>query len=187
MSSPPASPSIPVCSLSHRFPKCRLLAIALDMFSDRTVGSAMAGCVCTNLCSTHWTSPCCNTTRARSSTTPTKGVRPPSAFGGCCRRRGTVASMAPVGDCHHNASATITRRAEQSLSSSRGGVARIVVTQVSISAPRWPSRGAASRLHETQADNRPQSGATPSPGNSAPCPKVSHGYGQSGANRRRGI
>ena len=35
------------------------------------------------------------------------------------------------------------------------GITRIVVTGASVSNPRWPSRGATRKLHETQAPNRP--------------------------------
>ena len=52
-------------------------------------------------------------------------------------------------------STTITRRAEQSSSSSRDGITPIVVTGASVSNPPWPSRGATRKLHETQALNRP--------------------------------
>ena len=50
-------------------------------------------------------------------------------------------------------STTITRRAEQSSSSSRDGITPIVVTGALVSNPPSPSRGAIRTLHETQALN----------------------------------
>ena len=44
-----------------------------------------------------------------------------------------------------------TRRAEPSSSSSRDGITPIVVIRASVSNPRWPSRGATRKRHETQA------------------------------------
>ena len=103
------------------------------------------------------------------------------AFGERCRRWGMVPSMGSVGDCFDNAMAESffatlecelldrthfqdprssrgqahhqARRA--SSSSSRDGITRIGVANASVSNPRWSSRGATRKLHETQALNRP--------------------------------
>ena len=95
------------------------------------------------------------------------------AFGKRCREMGGHPSTGSVGDGYENAvaesffatlecellartsSRTLTKRAEHSSSSSRDGITHIGATKASVSNPRWPSRRATRKLHETQVLNCP--------------------------------
>ena len=142
---------------------CLSIAIVLDVCSRRVVGWSMTGHLRTKLVLDALDM----AVEQRRGVWCRRGARSGSASTTPWPRASSQPSN--VNYSTARTSATITQRADQSSSSSRDGTTRIVVTGASVSNPRWPSRGATRKRHETQALHCPQNRGNSTPHLSCQC------------------